>query len=133
MPGGYDWVDVRDVVAVAISAIEKGRTGEKYLLSGHWHSLLEFSGLIQFHSGRKTISSVLPMWIARLGLPFITLYSRLSGIKPLYTSESLTIITEGNRLISNAKAKSELNFNPRPLSETIRDLLTWLKENGRIQ
>ena len=133
VPGGYNWVDVRDVVAAAISAIDNGRSGEKYLLSGHWYSLQEFSGLIGLRSGRKTINTVLPMWIARIGLPFITFYSKLSGTKPLYTSESLTIISEGNRMISNSKAKQELSFNPRPLSDTICDLLTWLKTNRQIQ
>ncbi|MCX6265854.1 MAG: NAD-dependent epimerase/dehydratase family protein [Bacteroidetes bacterium] len=132
VPGGYDWVDVRDVVTAAISAIDKGRSGEKYILSGHWHSLQEFSGLIRTHSGRKTVNTVLPMWIARIGLPFITLYSKLSNTKPLYTSESLTIISESNQSISNNKARQELNFDPRPLSDTICDLLTWLKEDGQI-
>ncbi len=133
VPGGYDWVDVRDIVEAAISAIDHGRIGEKYLLAGHWHSLQEFSGLIQQYSGRKTVHTVLPMWIARIGLPFITLFSKVSGTKPLYTSESLTIITEGNRMISNNKAKTELIFNPRPLSETIKDLLEWLKESNIIR
>jgi dihydroflavonol-4-reductase len=132
VPGGYDWVDVRDIVSAAISAIDNGRTGEKYLLSGHWHSLQEFSKLIQLHTGRKTVHTVLPMWIARFGLPFITLYSELSGTKPLYTSESLTIISEGNCMISNVKARNELNFNPRPLTETIEDFLVWLKTNAII-
>ncbi len=132
VPGGYDWVDVRDVVAAAITAMDKGKTGEKYLLSGQWHSLNEFSGLIQLHSGRKTVNTVLPMWIARFGLPFITLYSKLSGTKPLYTSESLTIISEGNRMISHTKASNQLDYNPRPLSETIKDFLTWLKEQDYI-
>ncbi|MEI7898404.1 MAG: NAD-dependent epimerase/dehydratase family protein [bacterium] len=133
VPGGYDWVDVRDIVDAAITAMEKGRTGEKYLLSGQWRSLQEFSGLIQHHTGKKTVHTVLPMWIARVGLPFITLYSKISGTKPLYTSESLTIIAEGNRMISNSKAKRELGFNPRPLTETIGDSLSWLKENNYIK
>ncbi len=133
VPGGYDWVDVRDVVSAAIAAIDKGRTGEKYLLSGHWHSLLDFSGLIQLHTGRKTVNTVLPMWIARIGLPFITLYSKISGVKPLYTSESLTIISEGNRFINNDKARRELNHHPRPLTDTLKDMLTWLKDNGHIR
>ncbi len=132
VPGGYDWVDVRDVVAAAIAAIEKGRSGEKYILSGHWHNLQEVSSMIQLHTGRKTVSPVIPMWIARVGLPLIALYSNLSGTKPLYTSESLTIISEGNRLIDNSKAKRELNFSPRPLTETIKDFTTWLKDNGFI-
>ncbi len=133
VPGGYDWVDVRDVVNAAISAIDKGRTGEKYLLSGHWHSLQEFSALIQLHTGRKTVNTILPIWIARVGLPFIGMYSKISGTKPLYTSESLTIISEGSRMINNTKAKRELNFNPRPLTETLKDFLNWLKANGSIQ
>jgi len=133
VPGGYDWVDVRDITTAAINAIDMGKTGEKYLLSGHWHSLEEFSALIQLHSGRKTVHTVLPIWIARVGLPFITLYSKISRVKPLYTSESLTIITEGNRDISNAKARKTLNFTPRPLSATIEDFLFWLKSNSYIK
>ncbi len=132
VPGGYDWIDVRDIVSAAISAIEKGRTGEKYLLAGHWCSLKEFSGLIQQYSGRKTVKTVLPLWSARLGLPFINLYSCLTGTKPLYTSESLTIISEGNRMISNEKARRELGFSPRPLGDTIKDTILWFRENGYL-
>ncbi len=133
VPGGYDWVDVRDVVSAAIAAIEHGKTGEKYLLSGRWHSLQEFSRTISTCTGKKTVTTVLPMWIARTGLPFIQLYSKISETKPLYTSESLTIITEGNRQISNEKARRELGFNPRPLNDTIRDFIHWLIDNGSIK
>ena len=129
VPGGYDWVDVRDVVAGAIAASEQGRAGEKYLLSGHWHDLKEFSSVIGRCAGTKTVSTVVPIWLARVGLPFITLCSRLSGREPLYTGESLTILSEGNRMISNAKARRELGFNPRPLTETIGDLISWFRTN----
>ena len=37
--GGYDFVDVRDVAEGHILAAEKGRAGEKYILSGEWISL----------------------------------------------------------------------------------------------
>ncbi len=133
VPGGYDWVDVRDVVSGAISAIDRGRTGEKYLLSGHFHSLKELSELVQRFSGRKIVKTVLPFWLARIGLPFITGYSLLSKSEPLYTSESLSIISEGNTMISHDKAKNELGFCPRPFAETIRDLLEYFKLNGYLQ
>ncbi len=132
IPGGYDWVDVRDVVSGAISAMEHGRSGEKYLLSGHYHSLKEFSSTIANVTGRKTVQTLIPLWLARFGLPFTTLYSRILGTEPLYTRESLTIITEGSRLISHKKAEKELNYNPRPLLETIEDLVLWFKEQKRI-
>lgn len=133
VPGGYDWVDVRDVVDAAISAMHHGRIGEKYLLSGSWHSLKEFSALISHHSGKQCVQAVLPFWVARIGLPFITLYSKMTGSKPLYTSESLTIIGEGNRMISNIKARNELGFKPRPLTESIGDMLLWFRQNGYIK
>jgi dihydroflavonol-4-reductase len=132
VPGGYDWVDVRDVVSTAINAINLGRSGEKYLLSGHWHSLKEFSQIIGEYGQRRTVSTVLPMWLAWAGLPFTTIYSKMMGTEPLYTSESLTIISEGNTQISHAKASDELNHKPRAFSDTLRDLLLWLKETGRI-
>ncbi|MCX6277653.1 MAG: NAD-dependent epimerase/dehydratase family protein [Bacteroidetes bacterium] len=131
-PGGYDWVDVRDVVEAAIYACDHGRTGQKYLLSGHWHSLKEFSQMIGLHTGKKTVSVVAPMWLARIGLPFTSLYSKVAGTDPLYTSESLKIISEGNRQISHSKASIELNHHPRPFSDTMRDFLSWLKKTGRI-
>jgi dihydroflavonol-4-reductase len=132
VPGGYNWVDVRDIVETAIRAIEKARTGEKYLLGGKWHSLKELSGLVNTYSGEKTVQTELPFWSAKLGLPFITAFSRLTHTEPLYTKESLEIVAKGNRLIDNGKAKRELGLDPRPLSETIRDLIAWFYENKNL-
>lgn len=132
VPGGYNWVDVRDVVDAAIQAIDFGKKGEKYLLSGHWASLSELSGLISEVTGKKTVQSVMPIWLAYLGLPFITAYSKVSRVEPLYTRESLQIISEGNQYISNEKAKKELNFHPRELIESIRDMFHWFEQTGFI-
>lgn len=130
VPGGYNWIDVRDVAFAAFSAIEKARSGEKYLVAGTWHSVRELSEIIGRHSGVKTVQTVLPTWTARVGLPFITLYSKLTGNEPLYTSESLEILAQGNRLIDNTKAKKELGLDPRPLDQTIKDLIGWFRENN---
>ena len=133
VPGGYDWVDVRDVVDAAVAAIDKGRSGEKYLLSGHWHSLTDLASILEKESGRRIVRTVLPFWLARVGLPFIGLYSTLSQKEPLYTKESLVIISEGSRLTDHSKASKELGFQPRPFTETIRDMVAWLKYNHYIQ
>lgn len=130
VPGGYNWIDVRDVVSTAISAIDKARTGQKYLVAGKWHSLKELSAYVGKHSGRKTVQTVLPFWSAKLGLPFITSYSKITGSEPLYTRESLEIVAKGNRLIDNSKSKLELGLNPRSLDDTIRDLVDWFKQHN---
>jgi dihydroflavonol-4-reductase len=132
VPGGYNWVDVRDIVQGAIQSIEKGRKGEKYLLAGHWHSLPEVARLIEKYTGKKIVNTVMPFWLAWIGLPFITLYSRMSKRIPLYTSESLKIIIRGSKQISHEKAEKELGFNPRNIDETIKDVMKWFEINGYL-
>lgn len=133
VPGGYDWVDVRDVADCAIKASEKGRKGERYLASGQYLSLKELSKMIGIISGKKTPSFTGPAFLAKIGLPFITLYARLKKEDPLYTSNSLEILKNSNSKISHAKAVSELEYNPRPLEETLRDTFDWYIQNGLIK
>ena len=132
VPGGYDWVDVRDIVNGSINAITMGRIGEKYILSGHYLSLKELSILIGKISNKKTPKLLAPLFLAKLGLPFIKLYSAITNDHPLYTSESLHILKNSNKFISNKKAQKELNYNPRPFHETLKSAFDWYIENGVI-
>ncbi len=129
--GGYDWVDVRDVVEGAIRAEEKAPSGTKYLLSGHWVSVRDIAAMIAQISGISTRNIVLPRWVARLGAPVIGAVSRLKGKRPLYTSVSLRTL-KSNRHISHEKATRELDYHPRPLYETLVDTLRWFEENGQL-
>jgi len=132
VPGGYDWVDVRDVVNATISAITNGERGDRFILSGHYLGLKELSALIGKICKQKTPRLLAPLFLAKIGLPFIKLYSIITNEHPLYTSESLDILKNSNQLISNLKATQELGFNRRPLEETLRDTFAWYKQNGTI-
>jgi dihydroflavonol-4-reductase len=132
VPGGYDWVDVRDVVDAAIASITKGRSGERYILSGHYLSLKELSSLIGKISNKKTPKLIAPLFLAKIGLPFIKIYSVLANEHPLYTSESLHILKNSNSLISSKKAKNELGYTTRSLEESLKDTFEWYKQNGII-
>jgi dihydroflavonol-4-reductase len=132
VPGGYDFVDVRDVAEAAISAATNGRRGERYILSGQWLSLKELSMKIGRLTGNNTPGFVAPTWLAKAGLPFIYSWAKLSDRHPLYTSESLEILKSSNRNISSQKAKNELGFAPRPIEETLRDMFRWFEENQKI-
>ena len=129
--GGFDWVDVRDVVKGAMRAEERAPSGAKYLLSGHWVSLREVATLVEQISGVPAPGFVCPMWLARTGAPFTTAFDRLAGRRPLYTSGSLQAL-RSNRNISHQKATGELNYQPRPFRETLTDTLRWFEESGRL-
>src|SRR5688572_6339857 len=51
--GGYNFVDVRDVVNSIIAAIDSGRNGEVYLLTGKYFTLKDLGGIIKKVSGKK--------------------------------------------------------------------------------
>jgi dihydroflavonol-4-reductase len=129
--GGFDWVDVRDVVQGAMRAEEVAPAGAKYILSGHWLSLREVAGLVEQITGVPTPGFVCPMWLARVGAPFISAFDRLAGRRPLYTSVSLQALRD-NRKISHQKATEELGYHPRPFMETLIDSLRWFEQNGQL-
>lgn len=133
VPGGYDWVDVRDIVQAVIRAMTDGRKGERYILSGNWVSVRDLARMLEGVTGRKMVRLTVPTSLARLGVPFIKAYSMVTGQHPLYTYQSLEVLMNGNRMISHEKARKELGYAPRPLQDTLRDAISWYKEHGNIK
>ncbi|MDX1740103.1 MAG: hypothetical protein R3178_02375, partial [Rhodothermales bacterium] len=123
--GGFDWVDVRDVVSAALNAVAVGRIGQRYLLSGTWASIADVAGLVDDASGRRHRRWVLPVGLAKAFAPVVGVAARLAGSPPVFTEESLAIVAEGNRNIRHDLATRELQYYPRPLAETIRDTIEW--------
>ena len=132
IPGGYDWVDVRDVSRGIIFALEKGRPGERYILPGKWLELRELSLIISRLTGGRPMKRICPGWLALLGLPFLNAYGRLRNKEPLYTRDSLNTLKNGHRLISGKKAAEELGYKARPIEVTLKDTLEWFKERGLL-
>lgn len=129
--GGFDWVDVRDVVGAALVAGDRGRAGERYLVPGNWVSIPDFAREVQHATGAPPPRIVSPAWAARLGVPFVALFARLSGRDPLYTAESLRAISQNSR-VDGSKAASELGHLPRPFAATVADTVSWFREQGRL-
>ncbi len=122
--GGYDFVDVRDVARGCLLAAQKGRAGESYILSGHYLSIQNL--LLQVGElCHKKPPRIVPMFLAKFAAPFIELRALTKGTRPLYTRYSLyTLGSNGSFL--NRKARTELNYSPRGIEDTIRDMTNWL-------
>jgi dihydroflavonol-4-reductase len=127
--GGYNWVDVRDIAAAAIQAVESGRKGEKYILSGNFCSLKDLSEMTGRISEKRTPKLLAPVFLAKVAFPFIQFYYSLIKEKPIYTLQSLDLLTNAPKNISFEKAKADLNYSPRPLAETLNDTFKWYREN----
>lgn len=129
--GGFDFVDVRDVAEGMVAAAERGATGESYLLGGHFWPIRALAGLAAEVSGRRHRRPTLPMWAARLGVPFLRLAAAAARTEPLYTAESLAVLRAG-RPVDHSKAQRHLGYVPRPTAESVADTYRWFAARGMI-
>ena len=129
--GGFDWVDVRDVVYGAMQAEKSAPRGSKYILGGHWASLADIARMVEQATGTSSPGFTCPLWLASAGAPLVTAFEHLRGRRPLYTRASIIAINS-NRHIKHEKAEKELDYHPRPLEQTIRDTLDWFADCGQL-
>lgn len=125
--GGFDWVDVRDVVSGAMAAEARGRKGERYLLSGKWRSVRDLAGIVEEVTGRRAPRFVCPMWVARAAAPFAEAFAAVVGGEPRFTSAALHAL-RNHRNISSKKASDELGYAARPTRDTVADTFAWFRE-----
>jgi dihydroflavonol-4-reductase len=127
--GGFNWVDVRDVAEAALAAGHKGRSAERYIVSGSWRSLPQMAALVAEITGRDGSRPVLPVWAARAAAGIAGMLPGFGSKYPALTPEALIAVSK-HREVSCAKAGRELNYAPRPLEESLRDTFDWFREQG---
>ena len=123
--GGFDWVDVRDVVKGVMAAEIRGRCGENYILSGRWHSMVELARMCHDATGAPVPRFVCPITVAQAWSPVQVAWDRSRGRRPRFTRNALAMLKTSNRRISSAKARSELGFDPRSTADSVRDAYRW--------
>jgi dihydroflavonol-4-reductase len=130
--GGFNWVDARDVCAGAMAAERVGIAGDRYLLAGHWLSLYDLAKLIEETTGICAPSLVIPVWLAKLVVPFAAIIGAFTEAEPKFTRASLRAVTQHQR-VSHEKASRALGYSPRPLRESITDTYAWFRERGWLE
>jgi len=106
----YCWAHVEDTARAHVLAMERGKTGETYIVAGPPHTLIE-----AFEIAERITGIPAPRFHASPGL--------LRAIAAVSRSERLRDLAGVTYLGSNAKARRELGFDPRPLEVGLRETL----------
>lgn len=130
-PGRASFCHVGDVAKAMVSCIERGRTGERYLLGGADASYYELGKLIQKIAGGQAPLLAVPGWLFRLGARVIALFAAMRGAHNLLTREMSLVLTS-TMLVDSSKAINELGYTPTSLEKMLRDEIEWLTENGYL-
>lgn len=126
--GGLNFVDARDAAAAFISALEKGRHQERYLLGAENMTFEQFFGRLERLSGVSAPMLKVPKKLAMAGSSMISsLYKNWGRTSPVAPNEVEQ--AEYFWYFDSSKAKEELGFEPRDPQETLQDTISYLREN----
>lgn len=129
--GGYNDFDIRDVAEVLPAVVERAKKGESYIFANKPDTINDSLAVVSEMTGKKMLPT-LPLWVAYVGLPFLSLAAKARKKRPLYTGAALASIKE-KADFPIGKAVSEFGYSPRPLKETVRDHVEFLAENGMVR
>ena len=131
IPGGMWFVDARDVANAMIRSVDTGSNGEIYNVCGRYFDSDTFYQALEEASGVPAPRRQIAFPVAYATAGFMELISRITG-KPAQMTRVALRLMQQKREYSSEKAIKELQVEFRPLEDTLRDQVDWLKANGYI-
>ncbi len=125
--GGLSFVDVRDVAAAFVAALDRGRPGDRYLLGGANMTFREFFERLGRLTGVPPPRLRLPSRANILGGALVERWARFRGVAAPIDRASVEM-GEHWFYVDSSKARRELDFSPRDPQETLRETVRWMKE-----
>jgi NAD+-dependent farnesol dehydrogenase len=125
-PGNY--VHVEDVVTGHILAMNKGISGENYILGGENVTYNDLFKELSNLSGKKYNMIHIPLWFMMI-LSYVMLgITKITGKEPLITPPLVKkFVHEWN--VSSLKAINDLGYNPIKLVEGLTITMKWLNSH----
>jgi dihydroflavonol-4-reductase len=124
-PGSACYADVGAVVRAHVAAVDKGRTGENYILGGTEASYAEIVHIVGRLLGQPTNSAVGRAVVLRLAGRVLERISAITGKEPMISEESAAIVT-ANIVCRSDKAMRELDYRPAPVETMLKDCIDWM-------
>lgn len=119
--GGFCFAYIDDVVDGILAALDRGRVGESYVLSGECATSREFVATLAAVSGRRPPRGTIPTGVLRAMAPLGPVIAPLMGFPP--NMRELISAGSATYFARHDKATQELGYDPRPLAEGLRQTL----------
>ncbi len=131
IPYEFNAIYTGDVGLGHLRAAERGRVGDRYLLSAHNVTLKEFAAEVARAAGVKPPRFQLPYSLALASSYVLDGIGRITGKKSLATPETVRATRMG-QLMDGSKAQREFGIRVTPLAEAIEKALGWFRQHGYL-
>lgn len=129
---GLNLVDVTDCARGHLLALEKGRSGERYILGGENLTLKQILDKLAAITGLPSPTIKVPYFVAlATGVIDETFTGRIRGREPRATIDSVRMGRK-KMFVSSAKAERELGWKPSPADNALRRAVEWFRTNGYV-
>jgi len=123
-PGGCNVVDVRDVGRGHLLLLERGETGQRYLLGGQDVTWRMLHTLVAELAGLPGPYAEVPAPVAWVASAAAEGWAKLTGGTPLSTREEA--LTVGRYYWYSSARAAQLGYQPRPARDAVAASLAWL-------
>ena len=118
----FSWAHVDDIAHAHWLAMEKGKAGENYNICGPTYTFIDALKIANEITGIRLPMAV-PAGMIRAMSTMMHGFDKFIPVPESYTGEGLRIIAGVTYIGTNAKAKRELGYDPRPLKEGLAETL----------
>jgi nucleoside-diphosphate-sugar epimerase len=125
-PGKNAFVDARDVAEVMVKLMQSTIQNERFLCIAENVKFKDLTDLIGHQLGKPLVKKEAPEWAMGFVCKLAWLFSKFQGKRPTITLETARTAFKSMEY-DNAKVCKALNFQFRPIEETIRNTI-----NGRL-
>lgn len=133
VPGDRNVVYAGDAGRGLVLAVERGRPGERYFITGAQVSMDDLVALMARVAGVPVPRSI-PLGVARMVARLQAARYKLFGGAAPVLSETAIAVMSGGQFISGEKAQKELDYQPTvDLDETIARTHRWFAEVGYVR
>lgn len=129
--GGICVIDVEIVVETTIAAMQKGRTGERYIIGGDNVTYRQLSQTIARVTGVKPFMVPVPFSLARFILSVFSMLGYRHRFSKLFNLSMFRVASEF-LYFDSSKARRELGMRSEPHEESIRRAFEWYRKEGML-
>jgi dihydroflavonol-4-reductase len=129
---GLNLVDVRQCARGHVSALEHGKSGERYILGGENLTLKQILDKLAAITGLPSPKVKLPYIFAfATGVIDETITGRMLNKEPRATVDAVRM---GKKMMfaTSAKAERELGWKIVPVDDALRRAVVWFRDNGYV-
>ncbi len=129
---GLNLVDATECARGHIAALEKGRSGERYILGGENLTLKQILDKLGAITGLPSPTIRVPYVLAlATGVVDEVVTGRIRGREPRATIDAVRMGRK-KMLVSSTKAEGELGWKIVPVDDALRRAVEWFRSNGHI-